>query len=152
MLCRPPFVDIFLPAPKTLRFEPHGALKFSLLQGNQKLKKRTRSHSGFVSLDKKMVSPGQAAPIRPEILGLYRALLRAAREFRDYNVREYTKRRAIDGFRENQNLTDPESISSAYAEGKNQLAIAKRQAVVYSLYAPKVKSIMELENPADLIN
>ncbi|KAJ4717892.1 LYR motif-containing protein [Melia azedarach] len=85
------------------------------------------------------------APTRAEIMGLYRSLIRAAREFCDYNIREYTMRRTVDGFRKNQKLTDSNSISSAYLEGKNQLAVAKRQAVVYSLYAPKVKSVIELE-------
>ncbi|KAL5766546.1 hypothetical protein ACOSP7_017163 [Xanthoceras sorbifolium] len=86
-----------------------------------------------------------ASPSRTELLGLYRSLLRTAREFCDYNVREYAKRRTSDGFRQNRNLTDPDLIASVYREGKNQLAVAKRQALVYSLYAPKVKSIMELD-------
>lgn len=93
-----------------------------------------------------MASPGLVAPTRAEILGLYRSLIRVAREFRDYNIREYTKRRTVDGFRENQKLTDTKSIADAYLEGKNQLALAKRQALVDSLYAPRVKSVMELEN------
>lgn len=151
MLCRPPLIDLFS-SSKNAAFQAARGIKFLSFAGNLKNPRREQTVTAGSSLSIKMVSPGQAAPTRPEILGLYRALLRAAREFRDYNIREYTKRRTIDGFRENQNLTDPESISSAYAEGKNQLAIAKRQAVVYSLYAPKVKSIMELENPADLIN
>ncbi|KAK3198867.1 hypothetical protein Dsin_022282 [Dipteronia sinensis] len=92
-----------------------------------------------------MVSLSLAAPTRTEILGLYRSLLRTARDFCDYNIREYTKRRTTDGFHQNQNLTDPDSIFSAYQEGKSQLALAKRQSVVYSLYAPKVKSVMELD-------
>jgi hypothetical protein len=33
----------------------------------------------------------------------------------------------------------------AFAKGKQQLEVAKRQAVVYSLYAPKAKSVMELK-------
>lgn len=84
-----------------------------------------------------------AAPTRSEALSLLRSLLRTARHFCDYNIREYTKRRALDGFRHNRNLSDPPSISSAYADGKAQLEVAKRQSAVYSLYAPKVKSIME---------
>ncbi|KAK2638960.1 hypothetical protein Ddye_026755 [Dipteronia dyeriana] len=92
-----------------------------------------------------MVSLSLAVPARTEILGLYRSLLRTAHDFCDYNIREYTKRRTTDGFRQNQNLTNLDSIFSAYQEGKNQLALAKRQSVVYSLYAPKVKSVMELD-------
>ncbi|TXG51682.1 hypothetical protein EZV62_024206 [Acer yangbiense] len=82
----------------------------------------------------------------------YRSLLRTAHELCDYNIREYTKRHTTDGFRQNQKLSDPDSIWSAYAEGKNQLALAKRQSVVYSLYAPKVKSVMELDDAAITTN
>lgn len=90
-----------------------------------------------------MATPGIA---RGEILCLYRSLLRTARQFCDYNIREYAKRRTIDAFRQNQNLTDPSSISAAFSDGKTQLDIAKRQAVVYSLYAPKMKSVMEINS------
>ncbi|KAK3225506.1 hypothetical protein Dsin_005368 [Dipteronia sinensis] len=89
---------------------------------------------------------------RTEIFGLYRSLLRTARDLCDYNIREYTKRRTTDGFRQNQKLTDPDSILLAYEEGKNQLALAKRQSVVYSLYVPKVKSVMELDDAAITTN
>ncbi|XP_031491006.1 uncharacterized protein LOC116258064 [Nymphaea colorata] len=85
-----------------------------------------------------------AVPSRSEILCLFRSLLRISGKFPDYNIREYVRRRAADGFRENRVLTDASSISSAFADGKSQLEAAKRQAVVYSLYAPKVKSIMDI--------
>ncbi|KAL5995859.1 hypothetical protein ACLOJK_025931 [Asimina triloba] len=78
-----------------------------------------------------------AAPAREEILSLFRSLLRAARSFPDYNIREYTRLRTVDGFRENRSLSDPSSISAAFNDGMSQLEVAKRQAVVYSLYAPK---------------
>ncbi|KAA0057977.1 LYR motif-containing protein 4 [Cucumis melo var. makuwa] len=84
-----------------------------------------------------------AAPTRSEALSLLRSLIRTSRQFCDYNIREYAKRRVVDGFRHNRNLSDPSSISSAYADGKAQLEVAKRQSAIYSLYAPKVKSIME---------
>ncbi|XP_022134602.1 LYR motif-containing protein 4-like [Momordica charantia] len=84
-----------------------------------------------------------ATPTRTEALSLLRSLLRTARHFCDYNVREYAKRRAVDGFRHNRNLSDPSSISSAYADGRAQLEVARRQSTVYSFFAPKVKSIMD---------
>ena len=87
-----------------------------------------------------------AAISRGEILHLYRSLLRTARQFCDYNIREYTKRRAIDAFRQNQNLTDSSAISAAYSDGKTQLDVAKRQVIVYSLYAPTIKSVMEAKS------
>ncbi|OIW16727.1 hypothetical protein TanjilG_14497 [Lupinus angustifolius] len=86
-------------------------------------------------------------PSRPEVLSLFRSLLRVAHNFPDYNIREYIKRRTIDAFRQNRNLSDSPSISSAFSEGKSQLDVAKRQAIVYSLYAPPLKSVMELQNP-----
>ncbi|KAI3825631.1 hypothetical protein L1987_07149 [Smallanthus sonchifolius] len=84
-------------------------------------------------------------PSRTEILSLFRSLLRSARQFPDYNIREYTKRRTIDSFRDNKILSDPASIAAAFSEGKSQLEVAKRQAVVYSLYAPKIRSIMDIK-------
>ncbi|OEL19769.1 hypothetical protein BAE44_0019209 [Dichanthelium oligosanthes] len=87
-----------------------------------------------------------AVPMRAEALSLFRSLLRTAKQFSDYNIREYTRRRAADAFRENRALTDaPATAAAAFAEGKKQLEVAKRQAVVYSLYAPKAKSVMELK-------
>ncbi|XP_019056773.1 PREDICTED: LYR motif-containing protein 4 [Tarenaya hassleriana] len=86
-----------------------------------------------------------SAPSRSEVLHLCRSLLRVARVFSDYNIREYTKRRTVDGFRLNQSLTDPEKVYVAFEEGKAQLEVAKRQAAVYSLYTPKTKSIMDIK-------
>ncbi|KAL3513094.1 hypothetical protein ACH5RR_025811 [Cinchona calisaya] len=87
-----------------------------------------------------------ATPCKGEVLSLFRSLLRTARGFSDYNIREYTKRRTIDAFRHNKDISDASSISTAFADGKSQLEVAKRQALVYSLYAPKVKSVMELNH------
>ncbi|XP_027926601.1 LYR motif-containing protein 4B [Vigna unguiculata] len=86
-----------------------------------------------------------STPSPAQILSLFRSLLRVARDFPDYNIREYTKRRTIDAFRQNASLSDPSSISSAYSHGKSQLGVVKRQAVVYSLYAPPLRSVMELQ-------
>ncbi|CAN6574677.1 unnamed protein product [Malus baccata var. baccata] len=87
------------------------------------------------------------ASSRAEVLTMFRSFLRVARKFTDYNIREYTKRRTVDGFRQNRNLSDPSAISSAFSDGKVQLEVANRQALVYSLYAPKLKSVMEVQNP-----
>ncbi|GJN19362.1 hypothetical protein PR202_gb06631 [Eleusine coracana subsp. coracana] len=86
-----------------------------------------------------------AAPARSEVLSLFRSFLRTARQFSDYNICEYTRRRAADAFRENRALADAPAAAAAFAEGKKQLEVAKRQEVVYSLYAPKSKSIMEMK-------
>jgi LYR motif-containing protein 4 len=87
-----------------------------------------------------------AAPARSEVLSLFRSFLRTSKQFSDYNIREYTRRRAADAFRENRALADDApAAAAAFAEGKKQLEVAKRQAVVYSLYAPKAKNIMEIK-------
>uniref|UniRef100_A0A0E0KBH1 Complex 1 LYR protein domain-containing protein n=1 Tax=Oryza punctata TaxID=4537 RepID=A0A0E0KBH1_ORYPU len=86
-----------------------------------------------------------AAPTRAEALSLFRSFLRTARQFSDYNIREYTCRRAADAFRKNRALGDAAAAAMAFADGKKQLEVAKRQAVVYSLYTPKAKSIMEMK-------
>lgn len=83
-----------------------------------------------------------AAPSPAQARELYRALVREARKFSNYNVREYVKRRTVDGFRDNH--AAPGAAAAAYATGKEQLEVAKRQAAVYNLYAPRVKSIMDL--------
>ncbi|CAH8385357.1 unnamed protein product [Eruca vesicaria subsp. sativa] len=44
------------------------------------------------------------------------SLLGAERQYPDYNIREYTKRRILDGFRMNKNLTDPSNVEAS-AEG-----------------------------------
>ncbi|KAL2898553.1 LYR motif-containing protein 4 [Bienertia sinuspersici] len=86
------------------------------------------------------------APARAEILQLYRSFLRVARKFPDYNIREYAKRRTIDGFHHNKSLSDSSSIAQAFSDAKAEFQIAERQALVYSLYAPKFRSIMDIPN------
>ncbi|KAL8457583.1 hypothetical protein ACS0TY_034632 [Phlomoides rotata] len=86
-----------------------------------------------------------AAPLRGEVLSLFRSIMRTARSFTDYNIREYAKRRTVDAFRHNRSLSDPAEAAAAFADGKSQLGVAKRQAVVYSLYAPTIKSVMEIQ-------
>ncbi|GAU19834.1 hypothetical protein TSUD_170600 [Trifolium subterraneum] len=93
-----------------------------------------------------MAAATTSSPSPSQILSLYRSFIRVARQFPDYNIREYTKRRAIDAFRQNAKLSEPSSISEAFSFGKSQLDVAKRQAVVYSLYVPPLPSVMDLPN------
>lgn len=93
-----------------------------------------------------MAATAISSPSKSEIISLFRSLMRTARTFSDYNIREYAKRRTIDGFRQSRDLSDPSSIASAFSDGKSQLEVAKRQAIVYSLYAPKSKSVMEIKS------
>ncbi|KAI5053947.1 hypothetical protein GOP47_0031160 [Adiantum capillus-veneris] len=85
------------------------------------------------------------SPSATEVKALFRALLREARKFSDYNIREYVKRRSRQGFHQHQHVSSPEVAATAFSEGRGLLDVAKRQAIVYSLYAPKVKNIMEID-------
>lgn len=84
-----------------------------------------------------------------EALALFRSLLREANKFSSYNVRHYAKRRVAEGFRENQQLQDPEAVRAALQQGKQGLELMKRQVLIYSLYQPHVKSIMDLPREAN---
>jgi hypothetical protein len=81
-----------------------------------------------------------------EVRHLFRALLREASRFSNYNVREYVKRRAIDAFHQYRDQSDPAVVDAAFKRGLQQLEIARRQSLVYSLYGPRVKSIMHLRS------
>ncbi|RWR82891.1 LYR motif-containing protein 4-like protein [Cinnamomum micranthum f. kanehirae] len=107
---------------------------------------RTPSKKKRFHFSRSAMATSISFPSKSEILSLYRSLLRTARTFSDYNIREYAKRRTIDGFCENRQLSDPSSIASAFSNGKSQLEVAKRQSIVYSLYAPKSKSVMEIKS------
>jgi hypothetical protein len=74
------------------------------------------------------------ASTRAAALALYRSLLRTGREFTDYNVREYVKRRAREGFIANRALSASDAIERCMADGAAQLEVARRQAAVYALY------------------
>ncbi|KAK1295952.1 hypothetical protein QJS10_CPB15g01362 [Acorus calamus] len=78
-----------------------------------------------------------STPSPGEILSLFRSLLKTASKFSDYSIREYMKRRTIDAFRDNKTLSDPNTVCSAFIDGKTQLEIERRQSIVFSLYAPK---------------
>ncbi|MCO5596061.1 hypothetical protein L7F22_050127 [Adiantum nelumboides] len=84
------------------------------------------------------------SPSAIEVKALFRAFLREARRFPDYNMREYVKRRSRQGFHQNHGVSSPELAATAFGKGREFLEVAKRQAVVYCLYAPKIKNIMEL--------
>eukprot|EP00268_Persea_americana_P061794 TRINITY_DN784_c0_g1_i8.p1 TRINITY_DN784_c0_g1~~TRINITY_DN784_c0_g1_i8.p1 ORF type:complete len:131 (+),score=27.30 TRINITY_DN784_c0_g1_i8:691-1083(+) len=69
-----------------------------------------------------------------EVLSLFRSLLRTAGIFSDYNIREYAKRRTINGFRQNRRLSDPSSIASAFYDGKSQLKVTEnRQLYIHRM-------------------
>lgn len=54
----------------------------------------------------------------------------------------YVKRRARQGFLEAQSSSDATFVQQLWEHAKQELAVVKRQAVVYSMYARKHKSVM----------
>mmetsp|Transcript_22029 Transcript_22029/g.37457 ORF Transcript_22029/g.37457 Transcript_22029/m.37457 type:complete len:145 (+) Transcript_22029:1090-1524(+) len=72
---------------------------------------------------------------------LYRSLVREARKIKDYNFRSYALRRMKAGFVKNRNLQGEEA-SAAIHDGKEQLEVLKRQAILSQLY-PSARSVME---------
>ncbi|PKA50435.1 hypothetical protein AXF42_Ash013524 [Apostasia shenzhenica] len=86
-----------------------------------------------------------AAPSRGEVLSLFRSLLRTTAKFPYYNIREYIRRRTIDSFCANRLLAYPSSFIATFADYKSQLVVTQCQSLVYYLYVPKVKRIMEIK-------
>ncbi|GFH23440.1 LYR motif-containing protein 4B, partial [Haematococcus lacustris] len=75
-----------------------------------------------------------------EVKALFRAFLREGRRYNNYNVREYIIRVAKERFR-----TSPSDVAAKLAEAKKDLALVKRQAIVYQLYAGPIKNVLELD-------
>lgn len=80
-------------------------------------------------------------------LSLYRDLLRAAKGFSNYNFREYALRRVRESFREGAALSQSADVSRAYAEGRVELDMLRRQSTISSLF-PQGAHAMESEPPS----
>lgn len=80
-----------------------------------------------------------------EARALFRAFLREGRKFPNYNVREYIHRRAKEAFHEAASVSNPATVSSLIKQAKEELELVKRQALVYALYARRVKNVLELD-------
>ena len=78
---------------------------------------------------------------RPGVLRLYKSLLRAAREFENYNFRDYAARYVRDDFRAHRDA-DAAAAAELYAKGLEQRDQLKRMATVSSLF-PDGKHAME---------
>ncbi|KAJ2718287.1 hypothetical protein GGI07_005818 [Coemansia sp. Benny D115] len=74
---------------------------------------------------------------RAEILKLYRSTLKAAQGFETYNFRKYFYRRTRDQFRHEAKRSnmDAAEVQRAMKEGREQLEVIKRQALVNRLFA-----------------
>ena len=78
---------------------------------------------------------------RPQVLRLYKQMLRAARGFDNYNFRDYTLRYVRDDFRAHRGA-DAAAAAELYAKGLEQHDQLKRLATVSSLF-PEQKHAME---------
>ncbi|KAF9045606.1 hypothetical protein BJ165DRAFT_1415534 [Panaeolus papilionaceus] len=91
-----------------------------------------------------------ATPSRQAILSLYHNMLRSSQSFSSYNFREYFVRRTKDTFRSMQDETDPERLSSLYAEAVKESTVLKRSAIVNQLYGgwKLAIEVKETEDPS----
>lgn len=78
-------------------------------------------------------------------LSLYRQLMRTAKNFQNYNFRDYAVRYVRDDFRRDATLTDAQAIDEAYNRGLEQLAMLHRQTTISQLY-PMEKHAMEQDD------
>lgn len=83
-------------------------------------------------------------PSAGEVCKLYRAFLREGRKFPNYNVREYVKRRAQEGFHQHAGESEAAAVQKLWEKAQSDLDLVRRQATVYTLFARKHKSIMDM--------
>ena len=79
---------------------------------------------------------------RVEVLCLYRAMLRQAARFSDYNFRAHAKRRIANEFHSKRSLAQAHDVLASVTRGREQLGLLQRQALMSRLY-PESKSIMQ---------
>ena len=72
----------------------------------------------------------------------------AGQKYPNYNVREFVKRRAKQDFRQHAAETDAARIDQLWSKAQEDFAVTQRQRIVYSMYAPKQKSVM-VSSPSD---
>ena len=72
--------------------------------------------------------------MKREVLSLYKQLIREGSSFKQYNFREYAKRRIRDEFKENKNETDVDKVSNSIRKARNELESLHRQVTVANLY------------------
>ncbi|KAL6048930.1 LYR motif-containing protein 4 [Balamuthia mandrillaris] len=78
-----------------------------------------------------------AASHRLNVLSLYKQFLRNATKFSNYNFREYTKRRAREGFEENRAVTDPKQLEQLVFRARQDLQVVERQATISHMYGSR---------------
>ncbi|XP_056648595.1 LYR motif-containing protein 4 isoform X2 [Diorhabda sublineata] len=72
---------------------------------------------------------------KPEVLKLFKSMIRESKKISSYNFREYAIRRIRDGFKENKILSNPKEVQIAIQKAQSDLDIIKRQVIVGQLYS-----------------
>ena len=67
-------------------------------------------------------------------LKLYKMLLKEAKHFPQYNIREYFIRKVKRSFHQGKSCTREEDAQRLLQEGTSFLGLIKRQSVIYSQY------------------
>ncbi|XP_054478687.1 LYR motif-containing protein 4 [Anoplopoma fimbria] len=75
-----------------------------------------------------------AASTRAQVMSLYRMLLTESGRFPSYNYRTYAVRRVRDAFRANRKVEDPKAVERLMVEGRQTLALIKRQVSIGKMY------------------
>ena len=68
------------------------------------------------------------------VLKLYRKMLKASKNFEQYNFREYSKRRVRDGFKENKAVNDQKRLKELIIDAQDNLGVIERQSKLSQLY------------------
>ncbi|KAJ3146507.1 hypothetical protein HDU89_006189 [Geranomyces variabilis] len=110
-------------SPSALSVRTVAAARPSLCRAFASSSKATQATTAAPSAS----SSSSAPPTRPQVLSLYRSLLRSARVFATHNYRDYVHRRTRDAFRSAKTVGDPAAVSDLYAKGLAELAVARRQ-------------------------
>lgn len=80
------------------------------------------------------------------IQSLYRSLLRQARQFPQYNYREYALRKIKEEFSAAKSITDPQELTKFLEAERESLAQLKRMTKVQELYSAGLdKLVVESE-------
>jgi LYR motif-containing protein 4 len=73
-------------------------------------------------------------PTRRQVLSLYQQLLKAGKQFHDFNFRSYALRRTHERFHQARNAS-PEEAERFYNRGLQELEVVKRQATLNKMFA-----------------
>jgi len=67
-------------------------------------------------------------------LSLYHKLMREGNKFKNFNYKEYSKRRIRSEFKENASIKDPRKITQLISKGNLELESLRRQTFLNNMY------------------